>query len=316
MKLFEKINTAYNTIFTPNKLTIGVGIPIENNQMNPIATMNDHIKRAKLVEQLGFKALWVRDIPFFVPSFGDAGQVYEPFTYLGYLAAHTESIALGTASIALPLHHPAHIAKAAASLDQLSGGRFLMGVASGDRPTEYPAMNIDYQKRSQLFREAFEYIRKSAEPYPKFYSENYGQLDGSLDIIPKPTASKIPMLVTAHSQQSIAWNAEFSDGWMNYPMGQTQLETTIKEWRGIIAQKYDYDKPYMQSLFIDLHPDDNFKPVPLHLGFRAGANYLIAYFNLMRDIGVNHIGVVLRFNSNHVEDTLQQISNKILPHFH
>jgi len=51
-----------------------------------------------------------------VPSFDDAGQTFDPFT-LGYLAAETKEIILGVASIALPLHHPVHIAKSAATID-------------------------------------------------------------------------------------------------------------------------------------------------------------------------------------------------------
>ncbi len=60
------------------------------------------------IEQLGFKALWIRDVPLHVPTFGDAGQTFDPFTYLGYLAALTNKIALGVASIALPLHPVTH----------------------------------------------------------------------------------------------------------------------------------------------------------------------------------------------------------------
>ncbi len=315
MKKFETINRGFNSVFVPKKLSIGIAIPIENNMMEPIASMKDHVERAQLVEELGFKALWVRDIPFFVPSFGDAGQVYEPFSYLSYLSGHTKDIALGIASIALPLHHPAHIAKAAATVDQLSDGRFIMGIASGDRQVEYPAMNINHENRGQLFRESFNYIRESAKSFPKLNTETYGNLDGSIDLIPKPNGKKIPMLLTGSSRQSLEWNATHSDGWMNYPMGNYKQEMTIKEWREIVEKEHDYDKPYMQSLFIDLHGDDNFLPQPIPLGFRIGANHLISYLKLMQDIGVNHIALVLRFNNNDVIDTLQNISKKILPHF-
>ncbi len=315
MKNFETINRAFNSVFIPNKLSIGIAIPIENNMMEPIASMKDHIKRAKLVEQLGFKALWVRDIPFFVPSFGDAGQIFEPFSYLSYLSGHTNDIALGIASVALPLHHPAHLAKAAATVDQLSEGRFLMGVASGDRPVEYPAMNINHENRGELFRESFNYIKESAKSYPKLNTTAYGNLDGSIDMIPKPYGTKIPMLLTGNSQQSLEWNATNSDGWMNYPMGNYKQEMTIKEWREIVEKEHNYDKPYMQSLFIDLHSDDNFRPQPIPLGFRIGANHLVSYLKLMQEIGVNHVALVLRFNTNDVTDTLKFLSKKIVPHF-
>lgn len=316
MNTFELINNGFNCLFAPEKLSLGIGVPIENYATGAIPTMENHLQRAQLVEQLGFKALWIRDVPFHVPSFGDVGQMYEPFTYLGFLAAHTTEIALGIGSIALPLHHPAHIAKAAATVDQLSDGRFIMGVASGDRPDEYPAMNIQHDERGQLFRESFAYIRKTHERFPALEQNQFGVLDGSIDLLPKPTGRKIPMLITGHSQQSLEWNAEHGDGWLNYPKGNYQQEMSMKEWRALLATTQPYDKPYLQSLFIDLQTNDNFKPEPIPLGFRIGTNPLISHLKLLQEMGVNHVVLVLRFNEADIAETIKRLSNDVLPAFH
>ncbi|MFW2372619.1 MAG: LLM class flavin-dependent oxidoreductase, partial [Gammaproteobacteria bacterium] len=137
---FPSINQAYNSTFRLGRLSLGVVMPLESYTTGPLPSMNRHVERVQLAEALGFSAIWLRDVPFNVPSFGDAGQMFDPFVYLGLLAAQTERIALGVASIVLPLRHPAHVAKAAASADVLSGGRLILGVASGDRPEEYPAL--------------------------------------------------------------------------------------------------------------------------------------------------------------------------------
>ncbi|WP_299217405.1 LLM class oxidoreductase [uncultured Aquimarina sp.] len=311
---FEQINKAFNSTFQPNTLSIGVVIPIENYANIPIPTLENHLERVKLIEELGFKALWVRDVPFHVPSFGDAGQTYDPFTYLGYLAGQTSKITLGVASIALPLHHPVHVVKSAVTIDQLSDGRLILGVASGDRYDEYPAMNVDYQKRGKLFKEAFEYIRKSQDNFPVLDDNSFGSLQGKIDVLPKATSHKIPMLITGYSQQSLEWNAENGDGWMYYPRNPLQHQYTIAQWRELIPQ--ENSKPFMQPLYIDLQKNNDFKPQPIHLGFKTGANYLIDYFQNLQDIGVNHIALNLRFNTNNIEDTLEQLSKKVLPHFH
>ena len=88
------------------------------------------------------------------------GRLFDPFVYLGFLAANTNKIALATGSIILPLRHPAHVAKAAATADVLSGGRLILGIASGDRPEEYPALNMSFEDRGQRFRDSFEYIKR------------------------------------------------------------------------------------------------------------------------------------------------------------
>lgn len=313
---FESINRGFNSTFELGKLSIGVVVPIENYAQSSVPSMQDHISRVKLIEELGFKALWIRDVPFHVPAFGDAGQAYDPFTYLGYLAAHTTSIALGIASIALPLHHPVHVAKSAATIDQLSNGRMILGVASGDRHDEYPAMGFPYQKRSELFRDAFEYIRKTQLDFPTLHTNHYGELNGHIDVLPKPSNQKLPMLVTGYSQQTLEWNAEHGDGWMYYPRNTSQQKETISLWRELIAEKQNYTKPFMQPLYIDLHRDVDFLPQPIHLGIRTGINYLASYFHQLKNIGVNHVALNLRFNSRPIEETLEQLADLLLPLFH
>lgn len=316
MTAFENINVAYNRMFIPNQLSLGVVIPIESYTNGPVPTMQDHLIKAQLVEQLGFKALWVRDVPFNVPSFGDAGQTFDPFTYLGFLAGQTTEIALCIGSIALPLHHPLHVAKSAATIDQLSGGRLIMGVASGDRFDEYPAMGINYENRGELFREAFEYIRKAGTSFPTLEENTFGKIAGNIDALPKPKGHKIPMLITGHSRQSLEWIAEHGDGWMYYPRNLYMQEHNIKEYRELVENKNNHNRPFMQSLYIDLHLNDDFKPTPIHLGFRTGVNHLIEFLQHLKSIGVNHVGLNLRFNVRSMEETLEKLAKIVLPHFH
>src|ERR1700761_6149574 len=148
----------FQKMFAPGRLTLGVFFPIEAFKGDQ-PTMRNQEYLARRAEELGFAALWFRDVPLRDPNFGDIGQVYDPWVYLGWIAAHTRTIALATGSIILPLRHPLHPAKAAASVDQLSGGRFLLGVASGDRPVEFPAFGIPFEKRDELFRENLRVIR-------------------------------------------------------------------------------------------------------------------------------------------------------------
>lgn len=316
MKKFDSINKGYDSVFQSGKLSLGVVVPIENYSQSTVPSMIDHVKRVQLVECLGFKSIWIRDVPLHVPSFGDAGQTYDPFTYLGFLSGQTSTIGLGIGSIALPLHHPLHVAKSAATIDQLSDGRLIMGVASGDRPVEYPSMNIDFEKRGEMFRDAFDYIRLAQEDFPTIDSKHYGKLTGQMDVLPKPKSKKIPMLITGFSQQNLEWNAEHGDGWIYYPRPTLQQAHRLTEWRSMIKEFCSYDKPFSQPLYVILEEDDDFKPQPIQLGFRIGVNYLIEYFNDIQKIGVNHVAINLRFNSRNIEATLEELAVKVLPHFH
>ncbi|MEM1046613.1 MAG: LLM class oxidoreductase [Pseudomonadota bacterium] len=311
---FSTINKAYADVFKPDRLTVGLVVPIEAYPRSATPTMARHLEHAQLADHLGFKALWLRDVPFNVPSFGDAGQMFDPFVYLGHLAARTDRIALGVASIILPLRHPAHVAKAAATADVLSGGRLLLGVASGDRPEEYPALGMSYPDRGARFRDSVDYIRAMADTAPTFATAQ-GASDGAMDMLPKPTGGRLPLLITGGSQQSPDWVAENGDGWMTYPRGSAEQERVVADYRARVAEFGGPDKPVMQPLYVDLVADTDAGPRPLHLGFLSGTGFLRRYLSELEAIGVNHVALNLRFNEADIETTMKLLSDEILSDF-
>ena len=311
---FQPINRGYNSVFRPRRLSLGLVVPLETYSQGPAPAMTRHLERVQLAEQLGFSAVWLRDVPFNVPSFGDAGQIYDPFVYLGLLAGRTNRIALGVASIVLPLRHPAHVAKAAASVDVLSGGRLILGVASGDRPDEYPALNLPFAERGARFRASFDYIERMWEDAPAF-TNSYGSPHGGMDMLPKPTTGRLPMLITGGSQQDPDWIARHGDGWITYPRGIAAQARIIGDWRSRVQAVSGPAKPAVQSLYIDLAKDPQAPPQPIHLGFQSGANHLRAYLRSLEEIGVNHVALNLRFNQTDTEETMQRLADDILPDF-
>lgn len=311
---FAPLNTAYRAVFAPDRLSIGLVVPIESYPDRTVPTMRDHIARVQLAESLGFAAVWLRDVPFDVPSFGDAGQTFDPFVYLGSLASQTRQIALGVASIILPLRHPVHTAKAAATVDALSDGRLLLGIASGDRPEEYPAFDVDYHSRGDRFRSAYDYLRALSASRPQV-SNPLGAVGGGMDLLPKPAGGHLPLLVTGGSQQSPEWLATHADGWMTYPRPALTQARLIADYRSAIAQAGHTDKPVMEPLYVDLVDDPLAPPQAIHLGLRLGVNALRDYLMSRQAIGVNHIALNLRFNRADIESTLQTIAADLLPHF-
>src|SRR4029078_12605428 len=102
----------FRRMFAPDRLTVGVFFPIEAFERDEPA-IQDQERLARQAENLGFSALWTRDVPLRDPNFGDVGQIYDSWVWLGWIAAQTTTIALATGSIILPLRHPLHTAKAA-----------------------------------------------------------------------------------------------------------------------------------------------------------------------------------------------------------
>ncbi|MFY0595483.1 MAG: LLM class oxidoreductase [Cognatishimia sp.] len=311
---FPVFNRAYSRTFQPGRLTFGLVSPLEAYTVGDSPSMERHIERAQLAEKLGFSAIWLRDIPFNVPAFGDVGQMYDPFVYLGALAAVTKDIGLGIASAVLPLRHPAHVAKSAASVDVLSGGRMLLGVASGDRPEEYPALAADYEGRDARFRDSVDYIRATFGDFPNFDGQQ-GRLNGHMDMLPKPVSGRIPLLMTGGAQQTPEWGAEHGDGWMTYPRRLDAQQQAIDTYRGNVRATCTTDKPVMQSLYVDVMSNNTMPVRPIALGYAAGTDFLVEHLKQLEEIGVNHVALNLRYNNADIEETLHRIAEEILPYF-
>lgn len=302
----------FQKMFAPGRLTLGVFFPIEAFQGDQPAMRNqEHL--ARRAEELGFAALWFRDVPLRDPSFGDIGQVYDPWVYLGWIAAQTRTIALATGSIILPVRHPLHTAKAAASIDQLSRGRFVLGVASGDRPVEFPAFGIDPGRRDMLFRENLRVIREVlADEFPTLRS-SYGTLFGTADLVPKPTG-RLPIMVTGNSRQGLEWIAEHSDGWVTYPRPLAQQAELAARWRGAVeAVAPGAFKPFVQSFYVDLSDDPDQPPQPIHLGIRGGRHALFRLLVELRSAGVHHVILNLKYGARDAADVLTEIGQEVLP---
>lgn len=81
----------YKQTFIENKLTLGLAFPLEARTSMDIG---EQVRLAQKAEDLGFSALFVRDSPLHDPKFGDSGNLFDPFVFLSYLAAHTKKLHL------------------------------------------------------------------------------------------------------------------------------------------------------------------------------------------------------------------------------
>lgn len=304
--------SGFRRMFEANRITLGLFFPIEAFPRDQ-PTMRDQERLALRAQALHFAALWCRDVPLRDPSFGDVGQVYDPWVYLGWIAAITRDIALATGSIVLPLRHALHVAKAAASVDQLSRGRLVLGVASGDRPVEFPAFGVDSERRAELFREDFDTIRRVLETEFPVIRTSRGVLTGAADLVPKPIG-RLPLLVTGNSGQPLPWVAAHSDGWITYPRSFEHQADTAAHWRAQVEQAAPGRfKPFAQSLYVDLVADPQLPPTPIHLGFKSGRQFLLRFLEASRGIGVHHVILNLKYGTRPASEVVEEIGLEVLP---
>ncbi|MFN8620725.1 MAG: LLM class flavin-dependent oxidoreductase [Chloroflexota bacterium] len=116
------------------------------------------LRMARLAEEIGLDSLWVGDHYLYRDTRGSVG-VWEAWTQLAAIAASTSRISIGPLVAATSYHRPAVLAKLATNVDEISGGRLVLGLGAGWNEVEYRAYGFPYDHRVDRFEEAFTIVR-------------------------------------------------------------------------------------------------------------------------------------------------------------
>ena len=172
----------------------------------------DAIRRtAELAEELGFDSVWTTEHIIVGPEAVDPyGRVYDPFVTLGWIAGWTERIGLGTSIVLVPLHNPMHLAKQVTTLQELSGGRFTLGVGMGWHKDEYDFMGMEFRGRGRRADEAIRLMRALWNGEKDFSGKYWSFQDATSE----PHPSKQPEIwVGGSSDRAIRRARDLGDAW-------------------------------------------------------------------------------------------------------
>ena len=170
---------------------------------------------ARVGERAGFAGMALTEHPIPDANWLVSGghQTLDPFVAFGAVAAATERLRLITHLCVAPYRNPFMLAKAAATVDKLSGGRFVLGIGTGYLETEFDAVGVDIEERNALFDEALDVLPMhwSGEPF-SFRGRHFAAQD--VMALPKPVQNPIPIWIGGNSKLSRRRAAERAQGWM------------------------------------------------------------------------------------------------------
>ena len=195
-----------------------IGYSLSNNQ--GMEDIQGVIDLAVGAEELGFDSVWasehVFNVSYVYDRIGDK-PYYEPLTVLTYVAAVTSTIGLGTSVLVLPYHNPIRLAKVAATLDVLSGGRVMLGVGVGVIEEELEAMGSPFAERGAISDEMIAVMKELwTEDDPSFLGK-YHSFSG-MKFTPKPVQKPhIPIIIGGTSKAAIRRAARSGTVW--HPTG-------------------------------------------------------------------------------------------------
>jgi alkanesulfonate monooxygenase SsuD/methylene tetrahydromethanopterin reductase-like flavin-dependent oxidoreductase (luciferase family) len=202
-------------------MKIGIQLPeVEREVRWP-----EYLAMAKAAEEVGFESVWLGDHLLYD---GPERAPWEAWTLLSALAAATSTVRLGPLVACAGFHPPAVLAKMASTIDEISQGRFVLGIGSGWNRREFDAFGIPYDRRVSRFEEAFAIISGLLRGERVTLHGTYHSADDAV-LLPKP-ARQTPIMLGSNGRRMLgialphvqAWNTWWDD-YGNAPEGLAKL---------------------------------------------------------------------------------------------
>lgn len=296
-----------------------IGVTIPNNW--GIEDPQQVLEFGPLAESLGYDSVWVMDHLFntgYIRERLDDKPYYHPMSTLSYLAATTSKVTLGTSVLVLPYHNPVELAKYAATLDQISGGRVTLGVGVGAMTEEFEALGISMRQRGSLTNECMDIMKELwSNQLPRFQSKRWDFSD--LYFSPKPVQPTIPLWVGGSSPGAIKRTALRGDGWHptgvspeGYSLGKQEI-TDIAATAGRDPSKMTWSA----RVEVEVHgrPSSDRAASRTTMPGHDSA-MMVSSIKAYQDVGVDHM--VLALNSGDVpalKRLMETIASEVLPEF-
>lgn len=211
-------------------LRIGIQLP----EVERDARWPEYVAMARAAEAVGFDSMWLGDHLLYRGDGRPERGPWEAWTLLSALAAVTERIDLGPLVACLAFHPPALIAKMAATVDEVSGGRLVLGVGAGWNEPEFRAFGIPFDHRASRFEESFEIVRRLLAGQRVTLAGRFWRADDAV-LLPKPSR-RPPIMVGSAGERVLsialphvdAWNTWY-DNYGNTPEGFAALNGKVSE---------------------------------------------------------------------------------------
>src|SRR5215468_3802513 len=204
-------------------MRLGLGLSVQHPPDDPqAARFAEHLAQVRAARAAGFSHVWASQHYLSAPY-----TYFQPFPTLGRVAAEAGDMSLGTGVLLLPLHAPVDVAEQVATLDVITGGRFIFGVGLGYRDVENAALGVDPRERVGRLEEGLQVLDRLWSGEPVSYQGKHFQLHDvriSLRPLQQP---RPPIWLAANTDVGVRRAARLGDAWLMNP--HTTLEALARQ---------------------------------------------------------------------------------------
>jgi alkanesulfonate monooxygenase SsuD/methylene tetrahydromethanopterin reductase-like flavin-dependent oxidoreductase (luciferase family) len=223
-------------------MRIGVCVPISERGAERRTYRYSEMRDIALAtEHGGLDSIWVADHIFLVPAEGATRGAWEALAMLGALADATTRVELGPLVLCTPFRNPGMIAWAANTLDEISGGRFVLGLGSGWHQPEFDAFGFEFQRRVSVFEDSLEVIvpllRDRTVDYEGEFAMGHAELRP-----PGPRPNGPPILIAGTRPRMMSLIAKWADRWNSV-------------WYGLPTDEFRDERAALQAACADAGRD-------------------------------------------------------------
>jgi probable F420-dependent oxidoreductase len=276
-----------------------------------------NVRRA---EELGFDSVWVTD-HIIVPRTMDLiyrDNMLEPVALLSHIAGLVPRVKLGTSVLILPYRNPVVLAKMLATIDQLSGGRLIVGVGGGWMTEEFAAVGTPFPERGKVSDECLRVMRELWAHETVSFSGTYTSFH-DMQMSPMPAQRHLPIWVGGVSARARRRVAEFGDGWHATALTPETFAEGTQHLQGLWQKKGRTGKPVLSmraSLFIEgvSHDVLSYAPRPGRDLLRGDLDTVTTRLRAYQQAGVQHL--IFELSTQSFESsvrTMETFVSKIKP---
>ena len=288
-------------------MRIGIQLP----EIERLVRWGEVVAIARSAEESGFDSIWVGDHLLYRGDGRPDRGPWDAWTQLGALAAATRRVTLGPLVAATPFHAPGLVARMAASIDDVSGGRFVLGLGAGWNEPDFQAFGFPFDRLASRFEESFEVIRRLLAGERVSFSGRFVTVEDAV-VLPRP-ARRIPLMVGSNGERMLgvtlphvdAWNTWFTS-YGNTAEGFARLHEQVSAvCRRVGREPREVARSACVLVTVDgggERPQD-VPAVPAerlipHLGeiAEAGADEAILVLDPITERSVRHLGTLLAAN--------------------